>query len=145
MVNILIAHDDPGVRSSIRTEFQRENYGVKEVADGIEAIALLTGRPDGFTVRQLENPTKYHGIITRDDLPIMSGVRMAKELARQGITLPMIVYERHQIPGSKLNFLESGYKGEMQFFSPPIYHPTLSKTMELMIERSEKLRQCMEK
>ncbi|MER7028948.1 MULTISPECIES: response regulator transcription factor [Streptomyces] len=92
---VLIAEDDPGVRSTLDQLLRFEGYQVLLAPDGLQALDLLARhRPDLAVVDVV--------------MPGMDGLALCRTLRRHGDRLPVLVLTaRHQI-GDRVAGLDAG-------------------------------------
>jgi two-component system response regulator AtoC len=106
-VDVLIADDDPSIRSLLRTLLTRRGYGVIEAEDGIGAIEKINARPVDVVITDLVMPRA-------DGFEVL---RRARE--RQPKT-PVVMLTAE---GSIRDCVEAMRAGAFNFLTKP-FHPT---------------------
>ena len=90
---IMIVDDEAYVTTAVGQQLQRRGYEIIVAADGQEAMALAHQRPP-------------HLIISDYQMPLLSGVEMAKQLlsdpATSAIPLIMLTARGHRLPPSEM-------------------------------------------
>ncbi len=94
---ILVADDEPDIRSLLKTLLESENYQVQEAETGDEVLALLTGpeeeRPD-LALVDVRMPARDAADLLRGDSrqpPVEDGIQILQRLQEQGIEIPIII------------------------------------------------------
>jgi two-component system response regulator AtoC len=111
---ILIAEDDPEVRSYLEMAVRCEGYGVETAEDGEEALRFLeTGVPIAAVLLDVMMPK-------RDGLDVLRTIR------ESGRTLPVIVISGVPAPGV---VVEAMRIGATDFLGKPVSHDTLRRVL----------------
>ena len=78
---VLIVEDDIQLREATAEALSRAGHHVETAADGGEALAMITARPDGFDA-----------ILTDEIMPVMRGSELIRELRQAGHALPVVLW-----------------------------------------------------
>jgi two-component system response regulator AtoC len=93
---ILVADDEPDIRSLLKTLLESEGYQVQEAEIGDEVLSLLTGpeedRPD-LALVDVRMPAHDAAELVRGDSrsPVEDGIQILQRLQEQGIEVPIII------------------------------------------------------
>jgi len=82
MHTVLIADDEPNIRTSLATTFRLEGYEVRSAADGREALAAIDQGGVDLLLLDLQ-------------MPGMDGMEVLRELRRRGSEMPVMVLTAH--------------------------------------------------
>lgn len=92
---VLVAEDDPSVRSAIARVLELEGHSIVTVNDGRAALDAI-----------LESPP--HAIVMDVMMPFLDGIGACKELRRRGVTIPILLLTaRHEV-GDRVAGLDAG-------------------------------------
>jgi len=87
VANILVAEDDPSVRSAVERALKHEKHTIISVKDGAEALEKVTEQSDSLDL-----------IVMDIMMPFMSGIAVCKYLRERGNQIPiLIITARHEI------------------------------------------------
>jgi len=75
---ILLADDDPDVRTTLKLVLDMDHHSVEEACDGVEALELFRSK-------------RFDLVITDYVMPRMSGDQLAGEIKKQSPSLPVIM------------------------------------------------------
>lgn len=79
MGRILLAEDDDSVRAFVRRALEMDGHGVVEACDGAEAAAILS------------DDARFDLILSDIQMPIMDGIALALNVARDHAGIPLIL------------------------------------------------------
>ncbi|MGK5543549.1 response regulator transcription factor [Streptomyces sp. URMC 127] len=118
---VLVAEDDPGVRSTLDQLLRFEGYRVLLAADGLEALALLEReRPDLAVVDVV--------------MPGLDGLGLCRMLRRRGDRLPVLVLTaRHEV-GDRVAGLDAGAD---DYLAKPFATEELFARIRALLRRTE--------
>ncbi|MCX5205531.1 response regulator transcription factor [Streptomyces sp. NBC_00237] len=118
---VLVAEDDPGVRSTLDQLLRFEGYKVLLATDGLEALALLEGeRPDVAVLDVV--------------MPNLDGLGLCRMLRRRGDRLPVLVLTaRHEV-GDRVAGLDAGAD---DYLAKPFATEELFARMRALLRRTE--------
>jgi two-component system, cell cycle sensor histidine kinase and response regulator CckA len=85
-LRVLLVDDDPLVRSSLSRLLGRDNYDVLAVANGSEALAVLSVTPD------------LHCVVSDVSMPHMDGEMLAERIKLVRPDLPMVLMSGNREP-----------------------------------------------
>ncbi|MHB8243905.1 MAG: response regulator transcription factor [Acidimicrobiales bacterium] len=94
-MRLLLAEDDPGLRSVIERGLREAGYVVDAVTDGQEALAFL-------------DTYEYEVAVFDWRMPKMTGVELVSELRRRGIPLPVLILTAKDLPADRVQGLDAG-------------------------------------
>ena len=94
---ILVADDEPDIRSLLKTLLESEDYQVQEAETGEEVLGILTGpeeeRPD-LALVDVRMPARNAAETLRGEPrqpPVENGIEILQRLQEQGIEVPIII------------------------------------------------------
>ncbi|KNB53206.1 response regulator transcription factor [Streptomyces caatingaensis] len=118
---VLVAEDDPGVRSTLDQLLRFEGYRVLPAADGLEALGLLEReRPDLAVVDVV--------------MPGLDGLGLCRMLRRRGDRLPVLVLTaRHEV-GDRVAGLDAGAD---DYLAKPFATEELLARIRALLRRTE--------
>jgi two-component system response regulator AtoC len=114
-IRVLIAEDDPEVRSFLETALRCQHYAVESVQDGVEAMNLIAETKGGFAVALLDLL-----------MPRKDGFETLREIRRGFQNLPVIVVSG---AGSPMNVVEAMKNGATNFLAKPVTHEDLHRAI----------------
>jgi two-component system copper resistance phosphate regulon response regulator CusR len=94
-MRILVAEDDPGLRSVLERGLREGGYVVDSVADGEAALVWLRGYD-------------YAVAIVDWRMPKRSGIEVVEEARRQGIRTPILMLTARDTPADRVTGLRTG-------------------------------------
>ncbi len=94
-VRILVAEDDPGLRSVLKRGLARGGYVVDAVEDGTRALRFLQAYD-------------YEVAIVDWRMPGMSGVELVKRLRADGLTTPVLLLTARDTTENRVEGLDAG-------------------------------------
>jgi two-component system OmpR family response regulator len=94
-VRVLIAEDDPGLRSVLERSLVRAGYVVDAVADGERALRHATEYP-------------YEMLILDWRMPRMSGVDVIRAMRRRGVRAPVLMLTARDTTVDRVEGLDAG-------------------------------------
>ena len=115
--HILIADDEPGIRSFLGEVVRDAGHRVTLASDGIEALALLRKRA-------------YHVLITDLQMPNLGGMELLEHAKREQPELEVIVLTAH---GTWSNAVAAMKLGAFDFLAKPVSGPD---EVELLVGRA---------
>lgn len=92
---VLVAEDDPGVRSTLDQLLRFEGYKVFLAADGLEALGLLERERPDMAVLDVA-------------MPNLDGLGLCRMLRRRGDRIPILVLTAHHEVGDRVAGLDAG-------------------------------------
>lgn len=95
MVRLLVAEDDPGLRSVLERGLKQSGYVVDAVDDGEQALAFLT-------------TYEYEAAVIDWRMPRTSGLEVVRELRRRGSHLPILMLTARDAPSDRVTGLDEG-------------------------------------
>ena len=113
--NVLVVDDGVENRELISLVLTEQGIKTDGAADGLEALEKLT-------------VNQYDLILMDVQMPRMDGYTAAREMRKQGITLPVVALTAHAMKGIEQKCLEAGYSGYM---SKPI---SIDKLIQLLVK-----------
>ncbi|UFQ13579.1 MULTISPECIES: response regulator transcription factor [Streptomyces] len=118
---VLVAEDDPGVRSTLDQLLRFEGYKVLLAADGLEALGLLEReRPDVAVLDVV--------------MPNLDGLGLCRMLRRRGERLPVLVLTaRHEV-GDRVAGLDAGAD---DYLAKPFATEELFARIRALLRRAE--------
>ncbi|MFI0977336.1 response regulator transcription factor [Streptomyces sp. NPDC021093] len=118
---VLVAEDDPGVRSTLDQLLRFEGYKVLLAADGLEALGLLEReRPDVAVLDVV--------------MPNLDGLGLCRMLRRRGDRLPVLVLTaRHEV-GDRVAGLDAGAD---DYLAKPFATEELFARIRALLRRTE--------
>ncbi|MEU5979808.1 response regulator transcription factor [Streptomyces sp. NPDC047315] len=118
---VLVAEDDPGVRSTLDQLLRFEGYEVLLAADGLEALGLLEReRPDVAVLDVV--------------MPNLDGLGLCRMLRRRGDRLPVLVLTaRHEV-GDRVAGLDAGAD---DYLAKPFATEELLARIRALLRRNE--------
>jgi two-component system cell cycle sensor histidine kinase/response regulator CckA len=120
---ILLAEDEPVVRSLARAVLERTGYTVIEAADGATALALAAQHGDEIDL-----------LLTDVVMPGMTGLELARRLAAMHRGLPIVLmsgYAEEGLPRA------AAADGELGFLAKPFTNEALLARIREALQRSE--------
>ena len=75
---VLVADDDPDIRTLVRFRLERSGYTVVSAADGAEALALALASTPDIAVLDVS-------------MPHLTGIEVTRALREQAVTVPVIL------------------------------------------------------
>ncbi len=118
---ILLADDEPEIRSFLQKILTARNYAVAEAADGVEALDVL---------RRKESQVDL--LITDIKMPRMDGVELARAVSALFPTMPVLFISGWADPLEKPEW----QKPEYAFLRKPFLPNALVKSIEELLARS---------
>jgi DNA-binding response OmpR family regulator len=94
-VRLLVAEDDPGLRSVLERALRESGYVVDAVPDGEEALAFL-------------RTYDYEVAVLDWRMPKVSGLEVVRELRRRGATVPVLMLTARDTPTDRVTGLDEG-------------------------------------
>ncbi|GAB7080929.1 ABC transporter substrate-binding protein [Megalodesulfovibrio paquesii] len=94
-LRILVAEDEPTNRFTMETFLSRRGHRVSMVADGEKALHAALGEPFDLILLDIQ-------------LPVLSGLDVARRLREQGIRTPIVAITAFAMQGDRERFLEAG-------------------------------------
>jgi DNA-binding response OmpR family regulator len=94
-MRVLVAEDDPGLRSVLERGLRENGYVVDAVADGEWALRFL-------------RTYDYEVAVLDWRMPAVSGIDVVRELRRQGSCLPILMLTARDAPGDRVAGLDEG-------------------------------------
>ncbi len=94
-MRVLIAEDDPGIRSVIERGLTEAGYVVDGVADGAEALAYL-------------ETYEYEVVVLDWRMPRVTGVEVIRALRKRDNTVPILLLTARDAPKDRIEGLDSG-------------------------------------
>ena len=116
---VLLAEDDPEVRSYLEMALRCQGYSVETATDGEEALEVLDRNP-GIAAVLLD-------IV----MPRRDGLETLKQIRTTNSTLPVIMVSG---ASSALNVVEAMKNGAHDFLSKPVNHSDLRKVLRSVLE-----------
>src|SRR5262245_49581787 len=117
---VLIAEDEPEVRSYLQMALKCQGYQVETVQDGVEAIEIL------------QDPPRIISAVLLDImLPRKDGLETLKEIRRFNSEIPVIMVSGASSP---LNVVEAMKNGATDFIGKPVSHEDLRKVLKKALE-----------
>jgi two-component system, NtrC family, response regulator AtoC len=115
---VLLAEDDPEVRSYLEMALRGQGYAIDMADDGEEALDILANTP-GIAAVLLD-------IV----MPRRDGLETLKEIRRTNTTLPVIMVSGASSP---LNVVEAMRNGANDFLGKPVNHSDLRKVLQSVL------------
>jgi two-component system OmpR family response regulator len=94
-VRVLVAEDDPGLRSVLERGLRRHGYAVDAVADGERALRYLRGYD-------------YEVAIVDWRMPGLSGLEVVREVRRRGSKVPVLMLTARDTTADRVEGLDAG-------------------------------------
>jgi two-component system OmpR family response regulator len=94
-VRVLVAEDDPGLRSVLERGLRRHGYAVDAVADGGRALRYLRGYD-------------YEVAVIDWRMPGLSGVDVVREVRRRGSKVPVLMLTARDTTADRVEGLDAG-------------------------------------
>ncbi len=94
-MRVLVAEDDPGLRSVLERGLKEHGYVVDAVADGESALRFL-------------RTYDYEVAIVDWRMPVTSGLDVVREIRRLGSSLPMLMLTARDAPNDRVRGLDEG-------------------------------------
>jgi DNA-binding NtrC family response regulator len=120
---ILIAEDDPEMRSLLNDELQDAGYQVIQAADGAEAALRLAQEPFDLVITDLR-------------MPKLGGLELLPLVQRSAGNIPVIVITAF---GDRGALKEAVERGAACFLSKPLKMEELKSAVRLALERNGRL------
>ncbi|RSS81374.1 response regulator transcription factor [Streptomyces sp. WAC06614] len=118
---VLVAEDDPGVRSTLDQLLRFEGYRVVQAADGLQALGLLEReRPDLALVDVV--------------MPGLDGLALCRTLRRRGDRLPVLVLTARDQVGDRVAGLDAGAD---DYLAKPFATEELLARIRALLRRTE--------
>jgi two-component system, OmpR family, response regulator PhoP len=118
-MRILLIEDDPGIRSQVRRQLEKEGYRVDECADGKEGLYFATEYPVDAAIVDL-------------GLPGLSGLDLIKRLRESGNALPVLVLTARGRWQERVEGLEAGAD---DYLPKPFEMQELSARLKALLRR----------
>ena len=115
-VRILVAEDEPEIRSYLDVALRWLGYSVDFAADGEEALARLR-----------EHGADYGLLLLDMIMPRKDGLETLREIRKFDTGLPVIMLSSRSSPGTAADAMKSGYN---DFLVKPVSHEDLSKAIQ---------------
>lgn len=126
---ILIAEDDPGLRTSLSFLLKSKGYGVMAAADGQAALQLMFDKESGQTVADV--------LITDIQMPRMNGMDLIAEVRQRKMDLPIIVITGHGDKDMLVSLLRLGCD---DFLSKPFEPAEVDEKVRDVLEKKRRER-----
>src|SRR5580698_819604 len=94
-MRVLVAEDDPGLRSVLERGLREHGYVVDVTNDGAQALQYL-------------NTYDYEVAILDWRMPNVTGLEVIQRLRRQGSALPVLMLTARDTPGDRVTGLDQG-------------------------------------
>ncbi|MDE3087273.1 MAG: response regulator transcription factor [Acidobacteriota bacterium] len=94
-MRLLVAEDDPGLRSVLERGLRESGYVVDAVPDGEEALAFL-------------RTYDYEVAVLDWRMPKVTGLEVVRELRRRGATVPVLMLTARDTPADRVAGLDEG-------------------------------------
>ena len=94
-MRLLVAEDDPGLRSVLERGLRESGYVVDAVPDGEEALAFL-------------RTYDYEVAVLDWRMPKVTGLEVVRELRRRGATVPVLMLTARDTPADRVTGLDEG-------------------------------------
>lgn len=94
-VRLLVAEDDPGLRSVLERALRRNGYAVDAVADGQRALACLRG-------------LSYDAVVMDWRMPGQAGVDVVRAARRGGARVPILMLTARDTTADRVEGLDAG-------------------------------------
>lgn len=118
-MRVLIIEDEPGIRSQIRRQLEKEGYRVDESGDGLEGLYFATEYPVDAAIVDL-------------GLPGLPGLEIIRQLRQQGSTLPVLVLTARGRWQERVEGLEAGAD---DYLAKPFQMEELSARLKALLRR----------
>ena len=96
-MKILVVDDEEAVRESLRRALQLEGYDVELASDGAEALDLLAAEP-----------AQPDAIVLDVLMPRLDGIEVARELRREGNSVPILMLTARAAVDDRVAGLDAG-------------------------------------
>ena len=93
--HVLIAEDDPAVRSAVQRVLELEGYRVSMVNDGAAALAFITKTPPDVVVMDVM-------------MPFADGMTVCREVRTRGIRVPILLLTAKHEVNDRVAGLDAG-------------------------------------
>lgn len=93
--HVLIAEDDPAVRSAVQRVLELEGYRVSLVNDGAAALAFITKTPPDVVVMDVM-------------MPFADGMTVCREVRTRGIRVPILLLTAKHEVNDRVAGLDAG-------------------------------------
>jgi two-component system response regulator AtoC len=117
--SILLADDDPEVRSYLEMALRCQGYTVNMADDGEEALEMLQENPD------------ISAVLLDIVMPRRDGLDTLREIRRTSPSVPVIMVSG---ASSALNVVEAMKNGATDFLAKPVNHGDLRKVLRMALE-----------
>jgi two-component system response regulator AtoC len=117
--SILLADDDPEVRSYLEMALRCQGYTVNMADDGEEALEMLQENPD------------ISAVLLDIVMPRRDGLDTLREIRRTSPSIPVIMVSG---ASSALNVVEAMKNGATDFLAKPVNHGDLRKVLRTALE-----------
>lgn len=94
-MRLLVAEDDPGLRSVLERALRRNGYAVDAVADGDRALACLRGLP-------------YDAVVMDWRMPGSAGIDVVRAARRAGAQVPILLLTARDTTADRVEGLDAG-------------------------------------
>jgi len=94
-VRLLVAEDDPGLRSVLERALRRNGYAVDAVADGDRALSHLLSYD-------------YDAVVMDWRMPGTAGIDVVRETRRRGSRVPILMLTARDTTGDRVEGLDAG-------------------------------------
>lgn len=122
---VCIVDDDHAVRASLGALLRTAGYNVETYGSGAEFLSSPASSCRGCLVVDVR-------------MPGMSGLQLQEELARQGITVPVIIITGHADVPMAVAAMRSG---AVDFIEKPFRFETIADSIQRALEHSARLRE----
>ena len=94
-MRVLVAEDDPGLRSVLERGLREGGYVVDAVADGVAAIEFLRAY-------------EYEVVVLDWRMPRMTGLEVVQSMRRSGSLVPVLMLTARDTPADRVSGLDGG-------------------------------------
>lgn len=116
---VLLAEDDPEVRSYLEMALRGQGYSIETADDGEEALEILEGNPG------------ISAILLDIVMPRRDGLETLREIRKRNGMVPIIMVSGASSP---LNVVDAMKNGANDFLGKPVNHSDLRKVLRTMLE-----------
>jgi two-component system OmpR family response regulator len=119
-VRVLIAEDEPTLRSQLAGALRREGYAVDEAPDGRRAETLGQTQP-------------YDAVVLDLGLPLLDGLALLRAWRRAGMRFPVLVLTARDRWREKVEAIDAGAD---DYLTKPFHLPELCARLRAIIRRA---------
>jgi PAS domain S-box-containing protein len=121
---VLLAEDEPHVRTVVRESLEALGYHVVDAPDGMEALNLFT-----------QNPGQFDVLVSDIVMPEMSGIQLASAIQRRNPSFPVILISGY---ASETELAKRSPNPNQRFVQKPFTPSSLARVLRELLDQSDR-------